>query len=116
LPLQYAESNYDADYLSFKFRIANVASTSKQSNEENVLDILNESDECLTCDSSDDSDNCEDDIAFADAAVVEEDSDVEEHSLGETDYITVALFRRTWTIIVYRVNYFLVILDLKTQQ
>jgi hypothetical protein len=40
----------------------------------------------VTNDSNDDSDKCEDDIAFADAVVDEEDRDVEEHSLGDTDY------------------------------
>jgi hypothetical protein len=59
-----------------------MASTSKHMDEENVLNILNESDECLI---SDDSDNCEDDTAV-DVAVDEEDSDVEEHSLGDIDY------------------------------
>lgn len=63
-----------------------MASMSKHLTEENVLDIINESDECLISDSNDDSDDCEDDIAVADAAVDEEDSDVEVHSLGNTDY------------------------------
>jgi hypothetical protein len=85
LSLQYAESTYDT-YLSFKSPNASMASMSKHLTEENVLDILNESDECLISDSIDDSDNCEDDIAVADAAVDEEDSDVEEHSLGDTVY------------------------------
>jgi hypothetical protein len=53
------------------------------------LDILNELDECLISDSSDDSDEsgkCEDGIAVADAAVDEEDSNVEDHSRRDTDY------------------------------
>jgi hypothetical protein len=89
-----------------------MASTSKYLDEENVLDILDELDECLISGSSDDSDNCEDYVALADA-VDEEDSDVEVHSLG--DAIAAVLFGRTYTI-MYSVNYFLVILLLKTQQ
>jgi hypothetical protein len=66
-----------------------MASTSKYLDEENILDILNDSDECLiseSSDESDDSDNREDDIAAADAAVVEEVSDVEEHFFGDAYY------------------------------
>jgi hypothetical protein len=64
-----------------------MASTSKHLDKENVLNILNESDECLISDSCEESDtDCEDDNAVADAAVDEEDSDVEEHSLGDSDY------------------------------
>jgi hypothetical protein len=63
-----------------------MASTSKHLNEKNVLDILNESDERLVSDSSDDSDNCEGDIAVADTSANEEDSEVEKHSFGDTDY------------------------------
>jgi hypothetical protein len=40
---------------------------------------------------SDDSDTACEDIAVADAAADEEDSDLEEHSLGESDYSSVFL-------------------------
>jgi hypothetical protein len=67
-----------------------------------------------TSDSSDVSDNCEDDIAVADAALDEEDSDVEEHSLGDTDYKRDFIWEGMDN---YHdsVNYFLVILDFRTQ-
>jgi hypothetical protein len=64
--------------MSFKPLIVSVASMSKHLNEENVLGIINESDECLISDSSDDSGDCEDDIAVDDAAVDEENCEVEE--------------------------------------
>jgi hypothetical protein len=63
-----------------------MASTSKLLKEEIVLD------ECVISDSDDDDDDdsCEDDIAVADAAVDEEDSQVEQvghgHSLGDSDH------------------------------
>jgi hypothetical protein len=70
-----------------------MASTSRHLDEESVLHILDESEECLISDSSDDSDSeCEDDIAVADAAADEEDSDLEEHSLGDGDYNSVFFF------------------------
>jgi hypothetical protein len=91
--LQYAETNVHADYLCFKSRITSMESTSKLLKEGIVSDILKESDESVISDSNDDgddSDKCEDDIAVADAAVDEEDSQVEDegqgHSLGNSDY------------------------------
>jgi hypothetical protein len=90
---QYTESDYDADY--FLNPIASIASTIKYLDEENAWDILNESDECLISDNSDDSDdsdNCEDDIAVANAAVDEEDSNVEDHSRGDADYFILFYF------------------------
>jgi hypothetical protein len=87
-----------------------MASTSKQLNEQNVFDILNEPHKCLISDSSDDSDDCEFVIAVAVAAVDEEGGEVEDKGQGNfldnTDY-------NTGTIIM-DMNYFLVILDLKT--
>jgi hypothetical protein len=62
-----------------------MASTSKQLDDDDVMNILYDSDECLVSSSSE-SDSDVDDIAMVDAAVDEMDSDLEERSLGDTDF------------------------------